>query len=44
MTTEEFADRLRDLVVEAEGAGLSRPQVVALLQEQMMAMQETEPE
>ena len=44
MTTEEFANRLRALVVEAEGAGLTHPQVVALLQEQIMAMQETEPE
>ena len=44
MTTEEFANRLHDLVEEAEGSGLTRPQVITLLQEQVMAMQETNSE
>ena len=44
MTTEQFAHDLSEFVAQAEDAGLSRPQVIALLQEQVMAMQESEAE
>ena len=38
MTAEEFAERLRALVSEAENAGLSLPEMIEALEEQVDAM------
>lgn len=39
MTQEEFAERLRQLVGEAEDAGLELPQMIEVLKDQAEAMQ-----
>ena len=39
MTQEEFAERLRRLVGEAEDAGLELPAMIAVLRDQAEAMQ-----
>ena len=45
MTSDEFAERLRHLVGEAENAGLSREQLLDVLEEQAQAIRgmKTEP-
>ena len=39
MTSDEFADQLRDLVGEAEDVGLELPELIAVLPAQAEAMQ-----
>ena len=39
MTADELADRLRDLVGEAEDAGLELPDMIEVLKDQAEAMQ-----
>ena len=40
MTSDEFAEKLRDLVGETENAGLELPELIAALREQADTMQE----
>ena len=40
MTSDEFAEKLQDLVGEAEYAGLELPQLIEVLADQLDAMEE----